>query len=43
MDIVLDGVVEHCHEEDFVCVPCGVSHELSAVTDVRVMTIGCAV
>ena len=43
LDIVLDGVVEHCKAEDFVWVPCGVSHELRAITDVRVMTIGCAV
>ena len=43
LDIVLDGVVEHCLPEDFVYVKCGVSHELRAVTDVRVMTIGCEV
>lgn len=41
LDIVLDGVVEHCQPEDFVYVKCGVSHELRAITDVRVMTIGC--
>ena len=43
MDIVLDGVKEHCHAEDFVYVKCGISHELRAITDVRVMTIGCEV
>lgn len=43
LDIVLDGVVEHCKEEDFVYVKCGTSHELKAITDVRVMTIGCAI
>lgn len=39
--IVLDGTVEHCKTEDFVFVKFGTSHELRAVTDVRVMTIGC--
>lgn len=37
---VTDGVVEHCKAEDFVYVKSGTSHELRAVTDVRVMTIG---
>ena len=41
LDIVLDGVVEHCKADDFVYVTSGTSHELRAVTDVRVMTIGC--
>ena len=41
LDIVLDGVVEHCKSEDFVYVKCGTSHELRAVTDVRVMCVGC--
>ena len=41
LDIVLDGVIEHCKDEDFVWVKCGTSHELRAITDVRVMTIGC--
>lgn len=43
LDIVLDDVLEHCKAEDFVWVKCGVSHELRAVIDVRVMTIGCAI
>ena len=41
LDMVLDGTVEHCKAEDFVFVKYGTSHELRAVTDVRVMTIGC--
>lgn len=41
LDIELDGQIEHCQTEDFVYVKCGTSHELRAVTDVRVMTIGC--
>lgn len=41
LDIVLNGEPEHCKAEDFMYVKCGISHELRAVTDVRVMTIGC--
>ena len=41
LDMVLDGKVEHCKAEDFVYVKCGISHELRAISDVRVMTIGC--
>lgn len=43
LDVVLNGGIEHCQTEDFVYVKMGVSHELRAVTDVRVMTIGCEV
>lgn len=43
LDIVLDGEIEHCVAEDFVYVKCGTSHELRALTDVRVMTIGCEI
>lgn len=43
LDIVLNGVVEHCQPEDFVYVKCGVCHELRAITDVRIITIGCEV
>lgn len=42
LDMVLDGEAEHCTEGDFVWVRCGTSHELRAITDVRMMTIGCA-
>lgn len=42
LDMVLDGEVEHCKEGDFVWVRCGVRHELRAITDTRIMTIGCA-
>lgn len=41
LDIVLDGEVEHCKEGDFVWVECSMSHELRAISDVRMMTIGC--
>lgn len=42
LDMVLDGEVEYCKEGDFVWVRCGVRHELRAITDTRIMTIGCA-
>ena len=43
LDMVLDGEVEHCKDGNFVWVKCGVRHELRAVTDVRMMTIGCLI
>ena len=43
LNMVLDGEVEHCKEGDFVWVRCGVRHEVRAISDVRMMTIGCAV
>ena len=43
LDIVLDGEVEHCKADDFVYVKCGISHELRAINDVRIMTLGCEV
>lgn len=43
LDFVLDGDTLHCTKDDFVFVKCGVTHELRAVSDVRVMTIGCEV
>lgn len=42
LDMVLDGEVKHCKEGDFVWVRCRTRHELRAITDVRMMTIGCA-
>lgn len=41
LDIVLDGVIEHCQAEDFVWVKCGINHEVRAISDVRMMPIGC--
>jgi len=41
LDMVLDGEVEHCTEGDFVWVECGVRHELRALADTRILTIGC--
>ena len=43
LDVRLDDELTHCHADDFVYVKCCTSHELRAVTDVRVMTIGCVI
>lgn len=43
LDVTLDDEVTHCKKDDFVYVRNGVSHELKAVTDARVLTIGCVV
>ena len=42
LDITLDGETLHCVKDDFVWVECGMRHELHVKTDVRMMTIGCA-
>ncbi len=42
LEIKLDDELIYCSKDDFVYVKYGVSHELRAVTNVRVMTIGCA-
>lgn len=41
LDIKLNDEVINCKAEDFVWVECGMSHELHAKTDVRMMTFGC--
>lgn len=43
LDVTLDGVVHHCGKDDFVMVNAGVAHEMKALDDVRVMTIGCEI
>lgn len=43
LDVTLDGEVQHCVAEDFVLVSACTSHELVAVTDTRVLTIGCVI
>lgn len=35
--------ITHCHKDDFVYVESGTAHELHAITNVRVMTIGCEI
>lgn len=42
LDMVLDRELLRCVKDDFVWVESGTSHELRAVTDTRIMTIGCA-
>ena len=41
LDIVLNGDIEHCKADDFVWVESDTSHELRAITDVMMITIGC--
>lgn len=43
LDVKLDDEVQHCTKDDFVYVKSCTSHELRAVTDVRIMTMGCVV
>jgi mannose-6-phosphate isomerase len=43
LDVKLDDEVLHCSKDDFVYVKSLTSHELRAVTDVRIMTIGCVI
>ena len=43
LDVTLNGETKHFHKDDFVFVENGVAHELHALTDVRVMTIGCEI
>ena len=43
LDVILNDSIQHCHKEDFVFVESGTAHELHAITDVRVMTIGCEI
>lgn len=43
LDVKLDDEVQHCTKDDFVYVRSCTSHELRAITDVRIMTIGCVI
>jgi len=43
LDVNLNDTIQHCHKDDFVYVESGTAHELCAITDVRVMTIGCEI
>lgn len=49
LEVTLSGdksvseIVEICRKNDFVYVESGTAHELHAITDVRVMTIGCEI
>ena len=43
LDVQLDNDLLHCTKDDFVYVKSLTSHELRAITDVRIMTIGCVI
>lgn len=43
LDVILNDSIQHCHKEDFVFVESGTAHELHAITEVRVLTIGCEI
>lgn len=43
LDVKLDDETLHCTKDDFVYVKSCTSHEQKAVTDVRIMTIGCVI
>ena len=43
IDITIDGEVNHCHAEDFVFVEHLHTYELHAVTDVRMLVMGCVI
>ena len=43
LDVLLNDTIHHCHKDDFVYVESGTAHELHAITNVRVMTIGCEI
>lgn len=43
LDVMLNDIIQHCHKDDFVYVESGTVHELNAITNVRVMTIGCEI
>lgn len=43
LEVLLDGNPQPCHQDDFIYVPSGTSHELRAITDSRIMTIGCVI
>lgn len=43
LELTLDGKSEVCKEGEFIFVTSGTAHELKALTDVRIMTIGCVI
>ncbi len=43
IDITIDGEVHHCHKEDFLLVEHLKSYELHAITDVRMLAMGCVI
>lgn len=43
LDVMLNEEILHCEKDEFIFVESGTAHELHAITDVRVMTIGCEI
>lgn len=43
IDITIDGHVHHCQKEDFILVEHLKSYELHAITDVRMLAMGCVI
>ena len=43
IDITIDGQVNHCQAEDFIFVEHLHTYELHAVTDVRMLAMGCVI
>ena len=43
IDITIDGQVNHCQKEDFLLVEHLKSYELHAITDVRMLAMGCVI
>lgn len=43
LEIILDNKKELCKKDDFVYVPKCTSHEMQALSDVKIMTIGCVI
>ncbi len=43
LEVTLDGETQLCRPDDFIYVDSGTAHEMKALTDVRIMTIGCVI
>ena len=43
LQIIINGAIYQCTENDFIMVDCNERHELKALTDCKFMTIGCAI
>lgn len=43
IDITIDGQLHHCHKEDFVFIEHLHAYELHAITDVRMLAMGCVI
>lgn len=43
LEILVDGMPNICHKDSFIYVDNGVSHMLKAISDCRVMMVGCEI